>query len=162
MSPLIVPTIIVAIALYLSLAKVGLLGSFVGLVAAHTVLNVPLVMMVMGVAVRDFDLRIEQVAWSLGASWSYTVIKVMMPSLAPSVFAAWIFAFIGSFDEVIVTSFIAGKYETVPKKMFNELILEVNPTITAVATLLIAVTVLALAAVTLVLSRAGKLKQTIV
>ena len=62
----------------------------------------------------------------------------MLPNLAPSVFAAWIFAFIGSFDEVIVTSFIAGKYETVPKKMFNELILEVNPTITAVATLLIA------------------------
>ena len=61
-----------------------------------------------------------------------------------------------------MTSFIAGKYETVPKKMFNELILEVNPTITAVATLLIAVTVLALAAVTLVLGRAGKLRQTLV
>ena len=68
----------------------------------------------------------------------------------------------GSFDEVIVTSFIAGKYETVPKKMFNELILEVNPTITAVATLLIGITVLALAAVSIVLGRAGKLKQTIV
>ena len=162
MAPLIVPTIIAAIALYLGLAKVGLLGSFVGLVAAHIVLNVPLVMMVMGVAIREFDLRIEQVAWSLGASWRYTVWKVMLPNLAPSVFAAWIFAFIGSFDEVIVTSFIAGKYDTVPKKMFNELILEVNPTITAVATLLIGLTVLALAAVTVILSRAGKLKQTLV
>jgi putative spermidine/putrescine transport system permease protein len=162
MAPLIVPTIIAAIALYLGLAKVGLLGSFIGLVTAHTVLNVPLVMMVMGVAFREFDLRIEQVAWSLGASWGYTVVKVVLPNLAPSVFAAWIFAFIGSFDEVIVTSFIAGKYETVPKKMFNELILEVNPTITAVATLLIGITVLALAAVTFVLGRAGKLKQTIV
>jgi ABC-type spermidine/putrescine transport system permease subunit II len=86
----------------------------------------------------------------------------MLPNLAPSVFAAWIFAFIGSFDEVIVTSFIAGRYETVPKKMFNELILEVNPTITAVATLLIAFTVLALAAVAFILGRAGKLKQTLV
>jgi ABC-type spermidine/putrescine transport system permease subunit II len=138
MAPLIVPTIIVAIALYLGLARIGLLGSLVGLIVAHTVLNVPLVMMVMGVAIREFDPRIEQVAWSLGASWRYTVWKVMLPNLAPSVFAAWIFAFIGSFDEVIVTSFIAGKYDTVPKKMFNELILEVNPTITAVATLLIA------------------------
>jgi len=162
MAPLIVPTIIAAIALYLGLARVGLLGSFVGLVVAHTILNVPLVMMVMGVAIREFDPRIEQVAWSLGASWSYTVRKVMLPNLAPSVFAAWIFAFIGSFDEVIVTSFIAGKYDTVPKKMFNELILEVNPTITAVATLLIGLTVLALAAVTVILARAGKLKQTIV
>src|SRR5882757_3308203 len=162
MAPLIVPTIIAAIALYLGLAKIGLLGSFVGLVAAHTVLNVPLVMMVMGVAIREFDPRIEQVAWSLGASWRYTVWKVMLPNLAPSVFAAWIFAFIGSFDEVIVTSFIAGKYETVPKKMFNELILEVNPTITAVATLLIALTVLALAAVAVILGRAGKLKPSLV
>lgn len=162
MGPLIVPTIIVAIALYLGLAKIGLLGSFVGLVAAHTLLNVPLVIMVLGVAIRAFDARIEQVAWSLGASWWYTVRKVMLPNLAPSVFAAWIFAFIGSFDEVIVTSFIAGKYETVPKKMFNELILEVNPTITAVATLLIALTVLALAAVALTLGRAGKLKPTLV
>jgi ABC-type spermidine/putrescine transport system permease subunit II len=161
MAPLIVPTIIAAIALYLGLAKVGLLGSFIGLVTAHTVLNVPLVMMVMGVAIREFDLRIEQVAWSLGASWSYTVAKVVLPNLAPSVFAAWIFAFIGSFDEVIVTSFIAGRYETVPKKMFNELILEVNPTITAVATLLIGLTVLALAAVTVILGRAGKLRQTL-
>ena len=162
MAPLIVPTIIVAIALYLGLARIGLLGSWLGLVVAHTVLNVPLVMMVLGVAIREFDLRIEQVAWSLGASWGRTIVKVVLPNLAPSVFAAWIFAFIGSFDEVIVTSFIAGKYETVPKKMFNELILEVNPTITAVATLLIALTVLALAAVALILARTGRLKKTLV
>jgi putative spermidine/putrescine transport system permease protein len=162
MAPLIIPAIISAIALYLGLAKIGLLGSFFGLVMAHTVLNVPLVMMVLGVAIRSFDLRIEQVAWSLGASWSYTVRKVVLPNLAPSVFAAWIFAFIGSFDEVIVTSFVAGKYDTVPKKMFNELILEVNPTITAVATLLIGLTVIALAAVAVILHRAGRLKPTIV
>ena len=162
MAPLIVPTIIVAIALYLGLAKIGLLGSWLGLVVAHTVLNVPLVMMVLGVAIREFDLRIEQVAWSLGASWRYTIARVVLPNLAPSVFAAWIFAFIGSFDEVIVTSFIAGRYETVPKKMFNELILEVNPTITAVATLLIALTVLALVAVALILARSGRLKKTLV
>lgn len=162
MAALIVPTIITAIALYLGLARIGLSGTYIGLVAAHTILNVPLVIMVMGIAIREFDLRIEQVAWSLGASWSYTVRKVMLPNLLPSVFAAWIFAFIGSFDEVIVTSFIAGPYDTVPKKMFNQLILEVNPTITAVATLLIAFTVLALAVVTLVLARSGKLKRTLV
>ncbi len=162
MAPLIVPTIIVAIALYLGLANVGLLGSLAGLMVAHTLLNVPLVMMVIGVAIREFDPRIEQVAWSLGASWRYTVWKIILPNLAPSVFAAWIFAFIGSFDEVIVTSFIAGKFDTVPKKMFNELVLEVNPTITAVATLLIGLTVVALAAATVILARAGKLKQTIV
>ena len=162
MAPLIVPTIISAIAFYLALAKIGLLGSMTGLLVAHTVLHIPVVMMVMGVAIRAFDLRIEQVAWSLGASWWYTVRKVMLPNLVPSVFAAWIFAFIGSFDEVIGTSFVAGKYETVPKKMFTELILEVNPTITAVATLLIVFTVVALTAVALILGRSGKLRPTMV
>ena len=68
---------------------------------------------------------------------------------------------IANFVGLPVTSFVAGKYETVPKKMFNELILEVNPTITAVATLLIAFTVLALAAVTVILGRTGKLRQTL-
>jgi ABC-type spermidine/putrescine transport system permease subunit II len=63
---------------------------------------------------------------------------------------------------LIVASFIAGRYNNVPKKMFNELILEVNPTITAVAALLTGLTILALAAVTLILARAGKLKQAIV
>ena len=84
MAPLIVPTIIVAIALYLGFAKIGLLGSFIGLVVAHTLLNVPLVMMVLGVAIRDFDPRIEQVAWSLGASWGYTMRRVCCPIWRPA------------------------------------------------------------------------------
>src|SRR5260370_6872741 len=117
MGPLIVPTIIVAIALYLGLARIGLLGSFAGLVVAHTLLNVPLVMMVLGVAIREFDIRIEQVAWSLGASWWYTVRRVMLPNLAPAVFAPWIFPFIGSFDAAVVTSFVAPKPAPVPKQM---------------------------------------------
>ncbi|MDA9481300.1 hypothetical protein XI07_04490, partial [Bradyrhizobium sp. CCBAU 11445] len=123
--PMFVPTIIVAIALYFGLAKTGLLGTFVGLVMAHAILNAPLCVMVLGVAIREFDQRIEQVAWTLGASWFFTLRKVVLPNLAPSVLAAWIFAFMGSFDEVIVTSFIAGTYETVPKKIFNQLKVEV-------------------------------------
>jgi ABC-type spermidine/putrescine transport system permease subunit II len=81
--------------------------------------------------------------------------RIVLPNLAPSAFAAWIFAFIVSFDEVIVTLFIAGPYETIPKRMFNELILQVNPTITAVATMLIAVSILAMLVVALLLRRAG-------
>ncbi len=161
MAPLIVPTIITAVALYLGFAKTNLLGTFVGLVIAHTVLSVPLVIMVLGVAIRSFDVRIEQVAWSLGGSWAYTMRTVLLPNIAPSLFAAWIFAFIGSFDEVIVTSFVAGAYETIPKKMFNELILEVNPTITAVATLLMLFTIIALGFTAWLLSRGGRLKPTL-
>lgn len=156
LAPLIVPTIIVAVALYLGFARVGLLGTYVGLVLAHTMLSVPLVVMVLGVAIRDFDQRIEHVAWSLGASWLYTMRRVVLPDLAPSAFAAWIFAFIASFDEVIVTQFVAGTYDTVPKRMFNELVLEINPTITAVATLLIGFTLVALGLVALLLRRSGR------
>jgi putative spermidine/putrescine transport system permease protein len=156
MAPAIVPTIIVAVALYIGLARIGLLGSFAGLLIAHTLLNVPFVILVLGVTIRSFDVRLEQVAWSLGASWWQTIVRVVLPNLAPGILAAWIFAFIGSFDEVIVTAFIAGTYETVPKRMFNELILQINPTITAVATLLIGMTVLALAAVGFLLRRASR------
>ncbi len=161
LAPLIVPTIVVAVALYLALARIGLLGTYLGLVIAHTLLVVPLVVLVLGVAIRGFDVRIEQVAWSLGASWTTTCRTVLLPSLAPSVFAAWIFAFIASFDEVIVTSFIAGTYETIPKRMFNELVLEINPTITAVATLLIGFTLVALGVVG-VLVRGGRVRPPLV
>jgi len=71
----------------------------------------------------------------------------LIPNLLPSIAAAWIFAFVTSFDEVVITTFIAGTYETVPKRMFNDLVLQVNPSITAIAALLIfvSVTLMALA-----------------
>ena len=82
--------------------------------------------------------------------------RVVLPNLAPSAFPAWIFAFIVSFDEVIVTQFVAGAYDTVPTRMFNELVLEINPTITAVATLLIGLTLTALGLVGVLLRRSGR------
>lgn len=157
MAPLIVPGVITAVALYFAFAKIGLLGTYLGLVVAHTVLAVPLVAVVIGAALRSFDSRIEQVARSLGASWMQTILRVVLPNLTPSIVAAWIFAFVTSFDEVIITSFIAGPQTTVPKKMYDELILEITPTITAVATLLIGVTLLALGVVYLLLLRTGSL-----
>ncbi|BBK29855.1 putative spermidine/putrescine transport system permease protein [Stella humosa] len=162
MAPLIVPTIVVAVALYLALAKVGLLGTWVGLVASHVVLSVPFVVLVVGVAIRSFDERIEQVAFTLGASRMQTVLRVLLPNLVPSLASAWILALIASFDEVIVTLFVAGVYQTVPKRMFNELVLEVNPTITAIATILIAISVLAMAAIAIITQRRGGLLKTMV
>jgi putative spermidine/putrescine transport system permease protein len=111
------------------------------------------------VAIRAFDLRIEQVAYTLGASWLQMFTRVLLPNLLPSVFAAWIFAFIISFDEVIVTLFLAGAHETIPKRMFNELVLQVNPTITAIATLLIGMSVLSVALMALLMKRAGVLSR---
>jgi putative spermidine/putrescine transport system permease protein len=105
--------------------------------------------------------RIEQVACSLGASWFRMFRSILVPNLLPSVFAAWIFAFIISFDEVIVTIFIAGAYDTIPKRMFNELILQVNPTITAIATLLIALSVVTIGLVAWLMRRAGVLGRSL-
>jgi ABC-type spermidine/putrescine transport system permease subunit II len=158
-APLIVPAVITAVALYIFFSKIGLLGTFAGLIISHAILGVPYVVMVMGVAIRAFDLRIEQVAYTLGASWLQMFTRVLLPNLLPSVFAAWIFAFIISFDEVIVTLFLAGAHETIPKRMFNELVLQVNPTITAIATLLVGVSVLSVALLALLMKRAGMLSR---
>jgi ABC-type spermidine/putrescine transport system permease subunit II len=145
MAPAIMPSIIVAVALYIFLARIGLLGSFFGLVLGHTLLAAPYVVLIMQAAIRDFDIRIEQVAATLGASQWQILSRIVLPNLAPSAAAAWIFSFVISFDEVVVTLFISGTHVTIPKRMFAELMLQVNPTITAVATLLIAFNLLALA-----------------
>jgi putative spermidine/putrescine transport system permease protein len=154
MAPMVLPTIISAVALYIGFSRIGILGSFFGLVVAHTLLAVPYVILVMSVAVKSFDIRLEQVSWTMGASWLLTLRTVVAPLMAPSLTAAWIFAFVGSFDEVIVTSFIAGSYDTLPKRMFNELSQEISPTITAVATLLIAFTMVCLLGAAMILRRA--------
>jgi putative spermidine/putrescine transport system permease protein len=160
-APLVVPSAIIAVALYIFFAQIGLLGTMTGLVIGHTVLGVPYVILVMSVAIRSFDHRIEQVALSLGAPTSTMFRRVLLPNLLPSVFAAWIFALIASFDEVIITHFIAGRYDTVPKRMFNELVLQVNPTITAIATLLIALSVIAVGIIVLLLRRGGVRMQSL-
>ena len=160
-APLVVPSVIIAVALYIFFAQIGLLGTMTGLVIGHTVLGVPYVVLVMSVAIRSFDHRIEQVALSLGAPTSTMFRRVLLPNLMPSVFAAWIFALIASFDEVIITHFIAGRYDTVPKRMFNELVLQVNPTITAIATLLIALSVIAVGIIVLLLRRGGVRMQSL-
>lgn len=144
MAPMIFPTIIAAVALFIVFAKTKLLGTFLGLVLAHTILVVPYVVLIMQVAIRSFDERIEQVAMTLGASKARVLLQIVLPNLMPSAIAAWIFAFVISFDEVVVTLFVGGTYMTIPKRMFNELIMQINPTITAVATLLIAFNLVAL------------------
>jgi len=157
LAPMVVPHIILAVAFYIVFARIGLLGTLPGLVLGHTVLCVPYVVLVMGVALKGFDVRLEQVAFSLGASWPVVFWRILRPSMLPSLLAAWIFAFITSFDEVTLTVFVAGTWETIPKRMFSELILEVNPVITAVATLLIGFSLVSMGAIAVLMHRAGLL-----
>lgn len=155
--PMVIPHIITAIALYIAFSKAGLLGSLTGLIVAHIILAAPYVVLVVSVALGGLDHRIEQIAFTLGASWWTVLLRVVAPNLAPSLFAAWIFAFIVSFDEITVTVFLAGANETVPKLMFTQLLERIDPTITAVATLLIAISLASVAVIALLMGRAGLL-----
>jgi ABC-type spermidine/putrescine transport system permease subunit II len=158
-APLVVPPVVSAVALYIVFAQLGLLRTYTGLILSHTTLCVPYVVLLMSVAIRAFDVRVEQVAYSLGASWLAMFRRVLLPNLFPSVLAAWILAFIVSFDEIILTFFLFGYRDTVPKRMFVLLEQKIDPTITAIATMLIAVSVVTLVVVALLMRKAGLLAR---
>lgn len=146
-APLALPVIVTAVALYIFFSQLGVLGNFWGLVAAHMILITPYIVLLMSLAIAAFDERIEQVAFTLGASRLRVLMRVVLPNVRGSALAAWLLAFVMSFDEVVVTLFVSGTYVTIPKKMFNELVMRINPTITAVATLMIFFSILSVALV---------------
>jgi putative spermidine/putrescine transport system permease protein len=146
LAPMIVPPIVTAVALYLTFSRFGIRGTFFGLALGHTIIVVPYVVLLIAVAVQSFDQRLELMARSLGAPWTTAFRLVVLPILAPSIAAAWLIAFVMSFDEVIVTIFVAGTTDTVPKLMFSQLRDRIDPTVTALSTLLIIFTVLVVAA----------------
>ncbi|WP_155936675.1 ABC transporter permease [Mesorhizobium ciceri] len=157
MAPLVLPSIILAIALYFAFARTGLLGSFAGLIIAHTLLGVPYVVILMSVAISAFDGRIEDAARTLGASERVVFFRILIPNVLPSLVAVGILVFIVSFDEVVLSLFLFGTEFTIPKLMFNRLELQIDPTVTAVATLLILFTVASLGCVALLTRRSGLL-----
>lgn len=144
-APMVLPPVIVAVALYIFFAKLGILGNYLALIGAHAVLATPYVVLLMSLAIRAFDIRIEQVALTLGATRVQMLSRVLLPNIVPSAAAAWLFAFVISFDEVVVTLFVSGTHMTIPKRMFNQLVLQIDPTITAIATLLIGFSIVAVA-----------------
>ena len=133
MAPIVVPTIILAVAIYGIFAKLKLIGEWYGLALAHTVLALPFVVLVMIAGLRDFDRSLEQAAEGLGASRWRTLWHVTLPILRPSLISAGLLAFISSFDEVVVALFLSGARMTLPKKMFDNILMEIDPTIAAVS-----------------------------
>ena len=133
MAPVIVPTIILSVSVYGLFAKLKLVGAWYGLVVAHTVLALPFVVLVMVAGLRDFDRGLEQAAEGLGASRWRTLWRITLPLLRPSLVSAALLAFITSFDEVVVALFLAGANMTLPKKMFDNILMEIDPTIAAVS-----------------------------
>ncbi|SDB67808.1 ABC transporter permease [Belnapia rosea] len=141
LSPLIVPGIVVAIGVYYAYSRYGLVGSPLGLVLAHSCLAVPFVVTSVSASLAGLDPRLEQAALSLGATPLGTFRQVTLPLIRPGVLVGALFAFITSFDELIVSLFISGSGAvTLPRRMWDDLRYAIDPTIAAVSTLTVVLT----------------------
>lgn len=134
-APIIVPNIVIAVAIYGLFAKLRLIGSWYGVMVGHTVYAIPFVVLVVGAALRTFDVAQEHAAMGLGASRLKAVWRVTLPQIKPAIISAAFLAFITSFDELIIALFLSGSNMTLPKKMFDNIIYEIDPTISAVSVL---------------------------
>jgi putative spermidine/putrescine transport system permease protein len=159
LSPLIVPGIIVAIGIYFFYARLGVVGNPIALVLAHTCLAVPFVVINVSATLYGFDERLEYAAMSLGASPWGAFRQVTLPLIRPGVLAGALFAFITSFDELIVALFISGTTAvTLPRRMWEGIRFEIDPTIAAVSTILVAFSVVLLLTAELLRRRSERLR----
>ena len=159
-APRFVPIIIIALAFYALLASVGLTGTVLGLVLAHVVLACPYVIIIVSATLRGFDRSLEQASQSLGASPFRTVLHVTLPLIRPGVVSAALVAFVISFDEIVVAIFIAGtRTVTLPKRMWDSLVFEMEPTLPAISTLIVLATLIVFAAAAWMRRVAGRLSD---
>lgn len=143
--PIIVPSIVYSIAVYGLFSKLKLIGLWQGIVLAHTVHAIPYVTIIVAAGLRTFDVAQEQAAMGLGASRLTAVRRVTLPQIRPSLISAAFLAFIASFDELVIAMFLGGSNMTLPKKMFDNILLEIDPTIAAVSVLKITLVTILLA-----------------
>lgn len=145
-SPMIVPLIISAAGMYFFYSRIGLQGTYWGVVLAHAALGIPFVIITVTATLVGFDRSLTRAAASLGAGPLTTFRRVQMPLILPGVVSGALFAFITSFDEVVVVLFMgAAGQKTLPWQMFTGLREQISPTILAAACVLIAVSVVMLA-----------------
>ena len=136
-SPMVVPVVIVGVATYLVFAPIGLSSSYLGLILVHAALGVPFVLTTVMATLQGFDFNLVRAAASLGAGPLTTFFRITLPLVAPGVISGGLFAFGTSFDEVVVTLFLAGPEQTtLPRQMFSGIRENISPTIAAVATIL--------------------------
>ena len=158
-SPMIVPLVITAVAMYFLFSRVNLVNSYSGLILAHTVLAAPFVVITVTSSLQGFDRTLARAGASLGAPPVTVFFRVTLPLILPGVVSGALFAFATSFDEVVVALFLAGpEQRTLPRQMFSGIRENISPTIAAVATLLIVVAVLLLMALELLRRRAERLR----
>ncbi|MDO8286826.1 MAG: ABC transporter permease [Rhodoferax sp.] len=137
-SPMVVPIVVVGVSTYLFFAKIGLADTYTGLVLVHAALGAPFVLTTVLATLQGFNHNLVRASLSLGAGPLETFFRITLPIIAPGVISGALFAFATSFDEVVVTLFIAGPTQvTLPRQMFTGIRENISPTIAAVATLLI-------------------------
>ncbi len=158
-SPLIVPLIITASGMFLFFAKFHLVATFTGLILAHTALGLPFVVITVTATLVGFDTNLTKAAEGLGGGIIRNFFKVQLPLIAPGVISGGLFAFITSFDEVVVVLFLSGTDQlTLPRQMWAGIRQEISPTILAVATVLVILSILLLTTVELLRRRGERLR----
>ena len=158
-SPMIVPLIISAAGMFFFYSNIGLAQTLPGLILAHAVLGTPFVVITVTATLTGFDNSLTRASQSLGADSRKTFFKVQMPLILPGVISGALFAFITSFDEVVIVFFLAGfEQRTIPRQMWAGIREQISPTILAVATILVLVSILLLTTVELLRRRSEKLR----
>lgn len=147
MAPLVVPVIVIAVGLYYVYLRVGLNGTFTGLVIGHTVVTFPYATVVISAALLEVDPRLENAAVGLGAIRPRAFVEVTLPLIRPGLVVAALFGFLISFDEVVIAIFVtSAETMTLPRRIWNGIRFELSPTIAAVSTILIALSTLVMIA----------------
>ena len=158
-SPMIVPLIISGTAIFFFMAKVGLAATHTGIILAHIILGTPFVVITVTATLSGFDHSVTRAAASLGSNPVNTFMKVTLPLILPGVISGALFAFVTSFDEVVVVLFLAGlENTTIPIQMWVGLREQLSPTIMAVATCLIILSTLILISAELLRRRSERLR----
>jgi putative spermidine/putrescine transport system permease protein len=153
--PMVVPSIILAVAFYSAFARLGIVGTKFGLVVAHVILTLPFVVINVSAVIQKMDWRMVDAARSLGATPLQAFRKVTLPVIFPGVVAGAVFAFLTSFDEVVVALFVSGiDSVTLPVQMWNGIRFEISPAVAAASSILLALSILILSIVA-ILRRSG-------
>ncbi len=158
-SPMIVPLIISAAGMYFFYSRIGLQGTYIGVVLAHAALGIPFVIITVTATLVGFDRSLTRAAANMGAGPVTTFFRVQMPLILPGVISGGLFAFITSFDEVVVVLFVGSSAQkTLPWQMFTGLREQISPTILAVATILVAISILLLTVVEMLRRRSERMR----
>jgi putative spermidine/putrescine transport system permease protein len=158
-SPMIVPLIITATGLFFFYSRTALAGTYLGIIMAHATLGIPFVIITVTATLVGFDQSLNRAAASLGASPATTFFRITMPLILPGVISGALFAFVTSFDEVVVVLFVAAfDQQTIPRQMWNGIREQLSPAILAVATILVIVSIGLLTAVELLRRRSERLR----